>query len=288
MNKAYVYLIISTLLWGGVFHVIKYPLAVAPPFVLLITRFTLTGILLLPFLLRKQNYRLILQDGVLREIIILSIIGICGYNILFTYGMGLTEPATGSLIIAANPVMTTLIARVWKKEAVSPLRWFGIVLAFAGLAFIVFEGKLVNALNLKLGPGNLILLGAPFMWAIYSVRSRDVLARVPATVFTAAIILLSLPLQGAMAIYQFDSWGWASNTGFWLGIAYLGILATGVSYLLWNEGVRLIGAARSSVFVNLIPVTALLIALLLGQPLYMHHYIGGLIVVLGVILATRK
>jgi len=288
MNKAYVYLIISTLLWGGVFHVIKYPLAVAPPFVLLITRFTLTGILLLPFLLRKQNYRLILQDGVLREIIILSIIGICGYNILFTYGMGLTEPATGSLIIAANPVMTTLIARVWKKEAVSPLRWFGIVLAFAGLAFIVFEGKLVNALNLKLGPGNLILLGAPFMWAIYSVRSRDVLARVPATVFTAAIILLSLPLQGAMAIYQFDSWGWASNTGFWLGIAYLGILATGVSYLLWNEGVRLIGAARSSVFVNLIPVTALLIAMLLGQPLYMHHYLGGLIVVLGVILATRK
>ena len=288
MNKAYVYLIISTLLWGGVFHVIKYPLAVAPPFVLLITRFTLTGILLLPFLLRKQNYRLILQDGVLREIIILSIIGICGYNILFTYGMGMTEPATGSLIIAANPVMTTLIARVWKKEAVSPLRWFGIVLAFAGLAFIVFEGKLVNALNLKLGPGNLILLGAPFMWAIYSVRSRDVLARVPATVFTAAIILLSLPLQGAMAIYQFDSWGWASNTGFWLGIAYLGILATGVSYLLWNEGVRLIGAARSSVFVNLIPVTALLIAMLLGQPLYMHHYLGGLIVVLGVILATRK
>lgn len=288
MNRAYVYLICSTLLWGGVFHVIKYPLAVAPPFVLLIARFSLTGILLLPFLLRNQNYGLILQPGVLREIVILSIIGICGYNILFTYGMGMTDPATGSLIIAANPVMTTLIARIWKKEPVSPLRWVGIVLAFAGLAFIVFEGKLMNALNLKLGPGNLILLGAPLMWAIYSVRSRDVLARVPSTVFTAAIILLSLPPQGAMAIYQFDGWRWASNTGFWLGIAYLGILATGVSYLLWNEGVRLIGAARSSIFVNLIPVTALLIAMLLGQPLYMHHYLGGSIVVLGVILATRK
>lgn len=288
MNKAYIYLIISTLLWGGVFHVIKYPLAVAPPFVLLITRFTLTAILLSPFLFKNHNYRLIIQPGVLCEIIILSVIGICGYNILFTYGMGVTEPATGSLIIAANPVMTTLISRLWKKEAVSPIRWFGIVLAFAGLAFIVFEGKLANAMNLKLGPGNLILLGAPFMWAIYSVRSRDVLTRVPSTVFTAAIILLSLPPQGAMAIYQFDGWGWASNTGFWLGIAYLGILATGVSYLLWNEGVRLIGAARSSIFVNLIPVTALLIAMLLGQPLYMHHYVGGLIVVVGVILATRK
>lgn len=288
MNRAYVYLIFSTLLWGGVFHVIKYPLAVAPPFVLLITRFTLTAILLSPFLFKSHNYRLIFQSGVLREIIILSVIGICGYNILFTYGMGMTEPATGSLIIAANPVMTTLISRLWKKEAVSPIRWFGIVLAFAGLAFIVFEGKLANALHLKLGPGNLILLGAPFMWAIYSVRSRDVLTRVPSAVFTAAIVVFSLPPQGAMAIYQFDGWRWASNTGFWLGIAYLGILATGVSYLLWNEGVRLIGAARSSIFINLIPVTALLIAMLLGQPLHMHHYIGGLIVVLGVILATRK
>ncbi len=288
MNRAYVYLIVSTILWGGVFHVIKYPLAAAPPFVLLITRFTLTAILLAPFLIKNQNYRLVLQPGILKEIVILSIVGICGYNILFTYGMGLTEPATGSLIIAANPVMTTLIARVWKKEAVSPLRWAGIFLAFAGLAFIVFEGKLANALNLKLGPGNLILLGAPFVWAIYSIRSRDVLTRVPSTVFTAAIILLSLPPQGAMAIYQFDGWRWASDRAFWLGIAYLGILATGVSYLLWNEGVRLIGAARSSVFVNLIPVTALLIALLLGQPLHVHHYLGGLIVVLGVILATRK
>ena len=288
MNRAYIYLVFSTLLWGGVFHVIKYPLAVAPPFVLLITRFTLTAILLAPFLIRNQDYRLVLRPAIFKEIVILSVIGICGYNILFTYGMGLTEPATGSLIIAANPVMTTLIARIWKKEPVSPLRWGGIVLAFAGLAFIVFEGKLTNALNLKLGPGNLVLLGAPFMWAVYSVRSREVLARVPSTVFTAAIILLSLPPQGAMAAYQFDSWRFASDRGFWLGIAYLGILATGVSYLLWNEGVRLIGAARSSVFVNLIPVTALLIALLLGQPLHMHHYLGGLIVVLGVILATRK
>ncbi len=288
MNKAYVYLIFSTLLWGGVFHVIKYPLAVAPPFVLLITRFSLTAMLLAPFLIRNNNYRLILQDGILPEIILLSVIGICGYNVAFTYGMGLTEPATGSLIIAANPVMTTLIARVWKKEAVSPLRWAGIVLAFAGLAVIVFEGQLANALSLRLGPGNLLLLAAPLLWAVYSVRSREVLARVPATVFTAAIILLSLPPQGAMALYQFDGWRWASDTGFWLGIAYLGVLATGVSYLLWNEGVRLIGAARSSIFVNLIPVTALLIAMLLGQPLYLHHFLGGSIVVLGVILASRK
>lgn len=288
MNKAYIYLLTSAVLWGGVFHVIKYPLAEAPPFVILITRFTLTALVLAPFLIRNRNYLLIFEKGNLKEVVLLAIIGICGYNIFFTYGMARTEEATGSLIIAANPVMTTLLARAWKKEAVSPLRWLGILIAFAGLAFIIFEGKLSHALELKVGPGNLILLGAPLVWAIYSIRSRDVLSRMPATIFTAAIVLFSLPPQAAMAVYQFENWHWATSMNFWLGIVYLGILATGVSYLCWNEGVRLLGAARSSIFVNLIPVTALMISFLRGQPLYAHHYIGGAIVVAGVVLASKK
>lgn len=288
MNKAYIYLVTSALLWGGVFHVIKYPLAEAPPFVILITRFTLTAIILAPFLVRGKNYLLLLKPENLGEVILLALVGICGYNIFFTYGMARTEEATGSLIIAANPVMTTLLARAWKKEAVSALRWLGILMAFFGLAFIIFEGKLENALALKVGPGNLILLGAPFVWAIYSIRSRDILTRMPATVFTAAIVLFSLPPQAAMALYQFENWHWATSAGFWLGIVYLGVLATGVSYLCWNEGVRLLGAARSSIFVNLIPVTALAISFARGLDLYAHHYIGGMVVVAGVILASRK
>lgn len=287
-SRAIIYLIVSSLLWGGVFHVIKYPLSVAPPFVLLTARFTLTAVVLLPFLIRRQNYRRALNPRVFGKILLLSLIGICGYNIFFTYGMAVSDPATGSLIIAANPVMTTLLAALWKKEKISAARWAGIVLAFLGLAWIVFEGRLENAMHLKLGAGNLILLGAPFVWAIYSIESRSVMAHVPATVMTAALVLLSLPPQAAVAAYQLDGWAWATSTPFWLGVAYLGIFATGGSYLFWNEGIRILGAARSSVFVNLIPVTALAIAFFRGQPLYAHHFIGGAVVISGVVLATRK
>lgn len=287
-GRAIIYLITSSLLWGGVFHVIKYPLAVAPPFVLLAARFTLTAIVLLPFLLRGQSYRLALNPKVFGKILLLSFIGICGYNIFFTYGMAVSDPATGSLIIAANPVMTTLLAALWKKEKISAARWLGIVLAFVGLAWIVFEGRLDNVMHLKLGAGNLILLGAPFVWAIYSIESRPVMTHVPSTVMTAALVLFSIPPQAAVAAYQLDGWAWVTSTQFWLGVAYLGIFATGVSYLFWNEGIRILGAARSSIFVNLIPVTSLAIAFFRGQPLYAHHFIGGAIVILGVVLATRK
>lgn len=287
-TRAALYLVGSSLLWGGVFHVIKYPLAVAPPFVLLTARFTLTAIVLLPFLLRGHAYRKVLEPKVFWRILLLSFIGICGYNIFFTYGMAMSDPATGSLIIAANPVMTTLLATLWKKEKISALRWAGIALAFMGLSWIVFEGRLDNVLHLKLGPGNLILLGAPFVWAIYSLESRPVMNDVPATVMTAALVLLSLPPQAAVAAYQLDGWAWAMSAPFWLGVAYLGIFATGVSYLFWNEGIRILGAARSSIFVNLIPVTSLAIAFFRGQPLYAHHFIGGAIVILGVVLATRR
>lgn len=287
MNSAYILLIISAVIWGGVFHVIKYPLAVAPPFVLLIARFTLTAIILLPFLIKDGNYRLVFSRRNFASVLLLSIVGICGYNIFFTYGMQLSDAATGSLIIAANPVMTTLLARLWKKEQISAVRWGGILLAFVGLAYIVFQGRFDNALHLQLGPGNLVLLGAPLVWAIYSIESREVMQRVPSTVLTSALVLLSLPPQAAVAAYQIEGYAWATSSPFWLGVAYLGILATGVSYLAWNEAIKRIGAARSSVFVNLIPVTSLAIAKVLGQPLYAHHYLGGSIVVLGVILASQ-
>lgn len=287
-GKAFGLLVVTCLLWGGVFHVIKIALFEAPPFVVLVCRFTLTALVLLPYLIQNQNYRLVLRRENFGEIVLLSMIGVCGYNVFFTYGMQLTEPATGSLIIAANPAITTFLSRIWKKEHVTWIRWSGIGLAFVGLLFIVFQGQLGNLIGLRLGPGNLLLLAAPLVWAVYSIRSRAILNRIPATAFTAAIMLFSLPPQIGMAAYQLENWQWAARPAFWLAIAYLGILATGVAYLFWNKGVHLIGAARSSIFVNLIPVTALLIAFLLGQDLKSHHLIGGTIVVLGVILATRK
>ena len=120
MNSAYILLIISAVIWGGVFHVIKYPLAVAPPFVLLIARFTLTAIILLPFLIKDGDYRLVFSRRNFASVLLLSIVGICGYNIFFTYGMQLSDAATGSLIIAANPVMTTLLARCGKRNRFLP------------------------------------------------------------------------------------------------------------------------------------------------------------------------
>lgn len=288
MPKAWLLLIASAVLWGGVFHVIKYPLSVAPPFVVIFVRFALTVLLLVPWLLARRNYRIAFSRENLGDMIFLALVGICAYNTFFTYGMALSEPATGSLIIAANPAMTTFISRLWKKESVSRIRWLGIALAFFGLVFIVFEGSLANFGRLQLGAGNLVLLGAPFVWAIYSIKSREVLQRVPTMVFTPAVLLLSLPLQGLVAALQFDGFAWAGEAKFWWPVLFLGIMATGVAYLCWNKGIELLGAARGSVFINLIPVTAMAISWLLGHQLLAFHFIGGSIVVLGVILASRK
>jgi drug/metabolite transporter (DMT)-like permease len=287
-RAALVYLTVSAAVWGGVFHVIRYPLAEAPPFVMLAARFSVSSLILLPYLLIGKQYRLIFRRGVIGEVILLSIVGICGYNIFFTYGMSMTEPATGSLIIAANPVMTTLLSRIWKGEKISAVRWVGVCCAFAGLVYIVASGDLRNLTELKLAPGNLILLGAPFVWAIYSIRSKSLLSQMPTSVFTAAVIIFSLPIQVGMGIYQFENWHWFYQLKFWLPVFYLGVLATCVAYIFWNKGVTLIGAARSSIFMNLIPVTSIGIAALLGQNLYLYHFVGGAVVVLGVFLATRN
>lgn len=286
--KAIAYLSICAILWGGVFHVIKVPLALAPPFVVLFTRFLLSAIVLFPFLYGQGAFAALWQKENRVPILLLSVVGIVFYNAFFTYGMLLTDPATGSLIIASNPVMTALLASSWEREKISKVRWVGIAAAFVGLGYIVMEGSLENLIHLRLSAGNLILLGAPFCWAIYSVRSRIILHRVPTGAFTAAVVTLSLPIQGTAAAFQLSDWLWATNGYFWLSIAYLGVFSTGVAYMFWNKGVELIGAARSSIFINLIPVTALLISVLLGQQLQPYQMIGGAVVIVGVFLGTRK
>ena len=143
---------------------------------------------------------------------------------------------------------------------------------------------------LKFNHGDLWLISAMLLWAIYTIVLRRRPAGLSAIGFLAAMLLLGLP-----ALLPFYLWELLTRGGFALSvpavaaIAYYATLPSVVAYLFWNRGVAQIGPNRAGLFVHLMPVFgALLSVIFLGERLYAYHYAGATLIFGGIWLTTRR
>ncbi len=246
-----------------------------------------------------------------RDLLFLGFVGVFLYNLCFFLGIKLSDPVTGSLIVAANPAVTALVSSVWKKEHSGILRWLGILLSFCGLLLVFSQGSLEILARLDFRIGDLFIFGASICWAFYSVKGKEVLQSQPVlgTTTVACLIgaMLLLPMglaeyQGLLPDFsdQADSvtsqrypepWSMLdlSRNGFvWLHLMYLGFFASGVAFLFWYQGVRALGAPRASVFINLVPVFAMLLSIGMGTWPHLYQWLGAAVVLAGVYITSRS
>lgn len=238
-----------------------------------------------------------------RDLLFLGIVGVFFYNLCFFMGIKLSDPVTGSLIVAANPAVTALVSSIWKKEHSSAMRWAGIALSFLGLILVFSQGSWAVLSALEFRIGDIFIFGASICWAFYSVKGREVLQSQPVlgTTTVACIIgaLLLLPLGileylGWLPFseeFSFPAWELLDITVYglaWLHLMYLGLFASGFAFLFWYQGVRALGAPRASVFINLVPVFAMLLSIALGAWPHMYQWLGASIVLAGVYITSRS
>ena len=102
-------------------------------------------------------------------------------------------------------------------------------------------------------------------------------------------MLVATPLLWAVAWPRIDGLsGFDLTAGQWAAVTYSGLLSTGIAYALWNIGIRQVGAARTAVFVNLLPVVALTTgALALGEAITLVQAAGGAVVIAGIAVMRR-
>jgi len=135
----------------------------------------------------------------------------------------------------------------------------------------------------------LILLSAP-NWAVFSVLSRRGLQQFPATLMMFYVmgfgwlftsLLLALGGQGLAEIRHLTLPGW-------LGVAFLGVVCSGLAYVFWYDGLQAVPASQAGVFLYLEPlVTVVVAAVVLGEPLLPAALLGGAIILAGVWLVNR-
>lgn len=288
--RAVLLLIATVIVWGTTFHLARFALGDAgrpgfTPFSLAAVRFPLAALMLLALSAERSDLALLRRPGFLFSTGLLGAIGILAYNLLFYQGIVRVNPAKAALIAAANPGITALLIRAWKRESLGGFAFAGIVTAFLGVVLVILGPLAGDRLDLAPGAGDLFLLGASTAWAVYSVYSRDLGRRYGMRPVTTYALLLGSP--GLILPALVEGHALPLEWGPWLAVAYMALFATALAYRWWGRGVEELGPAPTAIFINLIPITAFGIEYALGGGLHPTQIAGGGLVVLGVWLTGR-
>lgn len=283
-------MLLAPLFWGGAFGSTKHVLTELPPLTVAAIRFLLAGLLMTGWVCWRGewNWRIIRESWF--SLLILACVGIFGYNALFNIGMQYTSAINGALVIVINPVTTSLVAVLFFGERWSWLQGLGAVLSMTGVLIVITRADLSVLQSLSLNQGDLLLLGAVLMWTTYAILGKVVMRKVSPLLSTAVTMLFGALL---LLVASLPENGWsklpAASFQVMIELLYLAGGATFVAFLIFNIGVREIGASKASAYINLMPVSAVLIAVLFyGEPVTLVHGVGMLCVMSGVLLTTRS
>lgn len=278
------------LLWGGTFVCGRYLAQSYHPFVIAFYRFLAASAVLIPALLIKNKKFPKLSKIQMVKVFFLGLTGIFSYNFFFFGGLGLVEAGRASVIIATNPTITAILAPLFLKEEMTWRKFLGVLVALCGALVVITNGNLSLIFREGLGKGELFLLGAVLSWVSYTMLGKVALKKLSpleATTLaclTGTVMLFPFTLKhDPLKMFLHGSLLDAFN------IFFLGVLATGLGFIWYYDGIRKIGAARAAAFINFVPLFGLSMgAIFLGEKPQLSLLWGALLVITGVSLANLK
>lgn len=275
-------LLLLVVIWAVNFSVIKIGLASIPPYGFNALRFPLAAVLLALVLFHSGRLRLP-DPGDRTRIIVLGILGNFLYQLLFISGLARSRAGNASVILNLAPVFIAAGTAWLGHERIRPAAWGGIGIAIIGITLVVGSGDAGLGFGTETLVGDLLMIGASMVWAIYTVGVRDLVLKYGSvfvtswTLWAGAVLLL---LVGIPDITGLDA---SVPAVAWWSVAYAGFLGLGVSYLLWYRGVQALGNTRTAAMGNLVPLLTIVVAWpMLGEVPNVWQVTGALVVIAGV------
>ena len=213
----------------------------------------------------------------------LGIVGHFLYQYFFINGLALTSVANSSLMLAATPVMNALVTALMGEDQVSAIHWLGALLSMAGIYVVV--GQEIHLGAHAVG-GDLLMAGAVCCWAAYTIAAGKLMERHSPLEVTGISMAIGTVLYVTAYSRRLAAVDWSAlSLSTWGAIVYSALFALCISYTIWYAAVRAIGSSRTAVYSNLVPIVAMLTAVLfLGEPVSARKIVGAAAVLGGVAL----
>jgi drug/metabolite transporter (DMT)-like permease len=280
----YLKLLLTAIFWGGTFIAGKVIAQSVHPVSAAFLRFVIATICLLILVLRFEGRLPRLVPKQIFLAVLLGLTGVFAYNILFFSGLKHIDAGRAALIIANNPIIISLLSAVIFKERLNWIKGAGICVSVVGAMVVISHGRIGDVASYAVGLGELLIFGCVLSWVAYSLIGKAALESLSPLVAVAYSALVGTVLLAVPAFYYgiVDQIGGYTILD-WVSLAYLGFFGTVIGFFWYYQGIDRIGPMRASVFINFVPVSAIILSFfMLNEPITPSLLVGGAMVIIGV------
>ena len=286
----YVKLFLTAVFWGGTFIAGRVLAQEVEPYSGSFLRFLVASVCMIPLVWHFEGR---LQQLGRKQVLFVFLSGMTGvflYNIFFLTGLQTVQAGRASVIVASNPVLISLFAALlFRGERMTPLKAIGVALSVCGAAYVITRGNPAEILQGAIGRGELLIFGCVASWVSYSLIGKVVMRDVrPVSAVTYACIIGSAALLPPALIEGMAGKVGGYSLSAWVSIVYLGFFGTCLGFIWYYEGIREIGPSKAGVFINFVPISAVIMSFFfLGETIDASLLIGAALVLTGIYLTNR-
>ncbi|HMR93153.1 MAG TPA: DMT family transporter [Chitinophagaceae bacterium] len=283
--------LLTVIIWSGNFVVARSVIRQISPVTLAFFRWATASVIILPFAWQycRRDWPAIRQSAT--YLLLTALFGITLFN-TFIYAGGHYTTAINLALVGttASPIIALVLARIFLKEKIGWFKLTGLILCIAGVLFLLSQGSWDRLRHFHFTTGDKwVLLGA-LCFAIYTVLVRKKPKAISGVSFVCVLFCMGTLLL--LPAYLWEAQHAAPvvwDTDLALIILYLGLGASVICYLCWNIAIRHLGAGRTALFGNLIPIfSSAEAALLLGEKFTWLHVVSMVLVFSGILIANIK
>ncbi|GAL04095.1 metabolite transporter (DMT) superfamily [Photobacterium aphoticum] len=243
-------------------------------------------VVLTPFVLPSVWRNRDIIKPYLNKLAFLALLGMVLNQSLGYFAAATTTATNMALIVSLVPLISMFMSVPLLGQRMQVVGVIGAVLSLAGLVLMLSKGDVMNLVQQGITQGDGLVLLAAVVYALYCVLLKR--WKMPLTNWQSVYV------QGVLAVTMLtpmllSSERIAITSDSFPLIMYAAIPASVIAPWCWMKGIEILGADRTAMFMNLMPVlTAMIASVALGEQLAKYHYIGGMMVLTGVVLAQRK
>jgi drug/metabolite transporter (DMT)-like permease len=277
------------LFWGGNAVASRLAVGEITPLTLVFLRWVLVLGVLWPIYGRQVRAHWPQIRRKLPQVILMATLGFTAFNVLFYVAGHHTSAINIGILQGSMPAFVMIGAFLVHGTRVTLVQFLGVVITSIGVLVVATRGDPLSILEIDLNVGDLLMLIACVLYASYTVSLRN-RPEMPGAAFFSLLALIAAYTSLPLVAFEAVAWGLQMPTlkGFLITL-FVAIFPSALAQLFLLRGVDLIGPGRAGVYMNLVPVLAAILAVLvLGEPFAIFHAVALGLVIAGILLAQRS
>jgi drug/metabolite transporter (DMT)-like permease len=278
--------ILATLIWAGSTVVNRLSVGTIEPAAISFYRW-LTALLVLTPVVLPRTWRVRHEARPhLHKLFVLGVLGMSLYQSLAYFAAHTVTATSMGLILASMPLLTMLLAAPILGTRPTWEVVVGALISFFGLAWLISGGDLSQLWQQGMGRGEAMMLLASLSYSLYCVLVKRWRIPLPTweslyiQIFFGTLVLIPAFVMAPRVRLT------AENLPL---VLFAGLFASALAPGLWMRGLNSIGAEKTAVLMNLVPLfTAVLALLMLGEQMHHYHFVGGALILGGIALAQLR